>query len=604
MRFNLRALIATAMLLASCKVTQPTGPPSGGTASIADVHSILNSTETIFTQSVNASGGSPQQAIMKTENWLQSQPSVQTVFDVDSTYLYIKLRSGLLTMFYFEQLDANGYSLTRGGPSNKGTQSVAPFCPPSRHAITNKNVLIYAPQYSNFYYPGQMQTVLDLFTKSGAGMSVTLATDQQCPYQVIDNLNNYGLVILDTHGAADGFLTGSIVHLTSADSTEAGIRAKVDAQIGIGSSNLLTSGDLRFAQKKTIPWLAKNLPVDTSHQFDSLEVWITSKHIASLSGLSKTMIFGNMCYSGYFAPCPKATFTSVGTAFLATSPEGYFCYGFSDSTSTGVSDDFAKQMEVSVVTALVINYDSTGIAYTKPDNTQYFDTYIYPSQHGNLFFEHTGPSDYSYMPCIDSFTDARDGQRYHTRCFGDQIWMQENLNYNAPGSFWYENSAGNGAIYGRLYPWLTIMNGASSSDANPSGVTGVCPYGWHVPSKEEWQQLQTTLGRTNDAAALKLNSNDPNVGGWISDSTATNSSGFSALAGGYFTYNGANQIFTALGNAAMFHTATLNQTTGVPGSIWLYSNFPVAKYDLQPSSSITDPNQPSSNASCRCVKDQ
>ena len=33
------------------------------------------------------------------------------------------------------------------------------------------------------------------------------------------------------------------------------------------------------------------------------------------------------------------------------------------------------------------------------------------------------------------------------------------------------------------------MNGASSSDKIPSGVQGVCPPGWHVPSDAEWQQL-------------------------------------------------------------------------------------------------------------------
>ena len=33
------------------------------------------------------------------------------------------------------------------------------------------------------------------------------------------------------------------------------------------------------------------------------------------------------------------------------------------------------------------------------------------------------------------------------------------------------------------------MNGASSSSANPSGVQGICPTGWHVPSDAEWTQL-------------------------------------------------------------------------------------------------------------------
>ena len=34
-----------------------------------------------------------------------------------------------------------------------------------------------------------------------------------------------------------------------------------------------------------------------------------------------------------------------------------------------------------------------------------------------------------------------------------------------------------------------VMHGASSTNANPSGVQGVCPNGWHVPSDSEWTQL-------------------------------------------------------------------------------------------------------------------
>lgn len=46
--------------------------------------------------------------------------------------------------------------------------------------------------------------------------------------------------------------------------------------------------------------------------------------------------------------------------------------------------------------------------------------------------------------------------------------------------------------YGALYPKLTTMsvNGtgvtANNTSTNPSGVQGVCPTGWHVPSDTEW----------------------------------------------------------------------------------------------------------------------
>jgi hypothetical protein len=52
----------------------------------------------------------------------------------------------------------------------------------------------------------------------------------------------------------------------------------------------------------------------------------------------------------------------------------------------------------------------------------------------------------------------------------------------------------------------------------------------------------------------------------------------------------------------LFHASTLN-AQGIPVSIWVSSSWPIAKGDVQPSSDPSDPNQPSSNAYCRCMKD-
>ena len=43
--------------------------------------------------------------------------------------------------------------------------------------------------------------------------------------------------------------------------------------------------------------------------------------------------------------------------------------------------------------------------------------------------------------------------------------------------------------YGVLYNWPAAMDGDTSSTANPSGVQGICPTGWHLPSHEEWTEL-------------------------------------------------------------------------------------------------------------------
>jgi len=118
-------------------------------------------------------------------------------------------------------------------------------------------------------------------------------------------------------------------------------------------------------------------------------------------------------------------------------------------------------------------------------------------------------------------------QKYATVCIGKQNWMAQNLNYNAPGSITYDNNPANGPIYGRLYDLKTIMQGANSSNTNPSRVRGICPKGWHVPSKAEFETLFEAVGFNTAGGALKAKVlwDAPNAG-------ATNNSGFTGLPGG------------------------------------------------------------------------
>ena len=117
--------------------------------------------------------------------------------------------------------------------------------------------------------------------------------------------------------------------------------------------------------------------------------------------------------------------------------------------------------------------------------------------------------------CGNEFTDPRDGTIYSTVQIGDQCWMAKNLAYlpeityeddwssltepqyavygYAPGSG-TETVAGAKASehygnYGVLYNWAAAMDGAESSEENPSGVQGICPPGWHLPSDYEWTEL-------------------------------------------------------------------------------------------------------------------
>jgi len=108
-----------------------------------------------------------------------------------------------------------------------------------------------------------------------------------------------------------------------------------------------------------------------------------------------------------------------------------------------------------------------------------------------------------------------DGNVYQTVIIGDQLWMAENLRVTRDASgnsitrYCYDNDGTNCELYGGLYTWNTVMNGESSSSGNPSGVQGICPDGWHVPSDAEWTELVNYVV----SQGYPNNWNDPNGAG-------------------------------------------------------------------------------------------
>ena len=136
-----------------------------------------------------------------------------------------------------------------------------------------------------------------------------------------------------------------------------------------------------------------------------------------------------------------------------------------------------------------------------------------------------------------NFTDSRDNKTYKTIKIGSQTWMAENLNYIGDGylGLCYGDKPReqirkpeNCEKYGRLYDWSEAIGLDREYNrkkfGNDDNVQGVCPSGWHLPSKDEWNTLMTTVG--SDTAGKKLRARD----GW--DSNGTDDFGFSALPGG------------------------------------------------------------------------
>lgn len=103
--------------------------------------------------------------------------------------------------------------------------------------------------------------------------------------------------------------------------------------------------------------------------------------------------------------------------------------------------------------------------------------------------------------------DSRDGKTYKTVKIGSQTWMAENLAFKADSGCWvYDNHPFRYlANYGYLYAWEVSKN--------------VCPTGWHLPSKDEFEKLINNAGKNENEAGKAL--------------LPTGTSGFSAQFGGY-----------------------------------------------------------------------
>ncbi|WP_290734117.1 MULTISPECIES: fibrobacter succinogenes major paralogous domain-containing protein [unclassified Fibrobacter] len=138
-----------------------------------------------------------------------------------------------------------------------------------------------------------------------------------------------------------------------------------------------------------------------------------------------------------------------------------------------------------------------------------------------------------------TLTDSRDGRTYKTVVIGAQTWMAENLNFETDDSECYDNDASNCEKYGRLYSWGTAMDGAGAFSENGKGcgnantcletfpVRGICPSGWHLPDKYEWETLFIAArGYTRAGKILKSQS------GWGDGGNGSDAVGFSVLFDG------------------------------------------------------------------------
>ncbi len=196
---------------------------------------------------------------------------------------------------------------------------------------------------------------------------------------------------------------------------------------------------------------------------------------------------------------------------------------------------------------------------------------------------------HTYEIMKDAVTDI-DGNHYDAVQIGEQIWMIQNLRTTRfadgteiplstePtvyfGSNWPvgtpyrwapNDDAMNADKFGWLYNWDAVVRGDEGSQQNPSGLQGICPDGWHVPSDAEWTELTDYVSsdrkmrsspRAESAIAQAMaaqtdweqGTDKGDVGYDLSKNNAT---GFSALPAGI-----AGFTFHTFGNSGYFWTST------------------------------------------------
>jgi uncharacterized protein (TIGR02145 family) len=177
-----------------------------------------------------------------------------------------------------------------------------------------------------------------------------------------------------------------------------------------------------------------------------------------------------------------------------------------------------------------------------------------------------------------------------------ETWMAENLNYEVENSSCYKDISSNCDTYGRLYTWAAAVGrtedecGSGKLCISEGVVQGICPEGWHLPSKAEWGKLFDAVGGAS-AAFTVLRSNE----GW-KNSNGTDKYGFTMLPGGEYIVESEGVPFSGyyyISNDASFWTSDADGKTHAYGIL----------LNVDVGLSINKSYSKDDQFSVRCVKD-
>jgi uncharacterized protein (TIGR02145 family) len=266
-------------------------------------------------------------------------------------------------------------------------------------------------------------------------------------------------------------------------------------------------------------------------------------------------------------------------------------------------DDFRKQDSLDCTSITDGKFEAvlTGLKYNQILYLKAWATNELGAGYGKVVAYTHQQSGITFNPDLtyDTLVDI-DGNRYLTIQIGTQQWMAENLKtttYNdgtpiphvvenadwnllsTPAYSWYMNSESDyKATYGAMYNWWAVASGK------------LCPLGWHAPDSTEYSTLVNYLGGSTKAGTkLKEQGNSH----WLYSNLADNSSGFTALPGGYRTNSG---VFLYQGNIGYLWSTT-------PDLSWTTRSRFVIMYSTEPVCVVVYSTTRQAGLSVRCVKD-
>lgn len=331
---------------------------------------------------------------------------------------------------------------------------------------------------------------------------------------------------------------------------------------------------------------------------------------ASSSSLSNTDVSSSSSSSG-----PVDLSSSTGSSSSETGSSSSDVVQYSSSSLDASSSSYVVQYSSSSLdvssSSYIVQYSSSSLDVSSSsyvvqysssslDASSSSDVVQYSSSSLDVSSSSSPQSSSSTMPCATGsfdwntqLCDMRDGKIYGKAAFGSQVWMTQNLNYGeqVTGSYpdvqdsrfektCYGDFSANCDLYGGLYQWAEAMGlfsiyNSTSATILAGNTKGVCPTDWHIPSATEWDALANYLGGSFIAGKTMKKTNTSNATWDALLNNDGNSSGFSALPGGYRYWD---YGFNSLGGVANFWETTENSST--PGSRAIYRQLDASSNDL------------------------